>query len=66
MTIPEDEDKMFVAAFEYEAVPKKNFRIFLTTKRLIFFAKYNSHTLADATYKYLQHNKNNKKSKKLI
>ena len=53
MTIPEDEDKMFVAAFEYEAIPKKNFRIFLTTKRLISLVKYNSHTLADATYKYL-------------
>ena len=38
--IPDEEDKMFVGTFEYEATPSKSFRIFLTTKRLISFAKY--------------------------
>ena len=39
MDIPDDEDTMFVGSFHYEATPIKKFRIFLTTKRLISFAK---------------------------
>ena len=37
--IPDEENKMFVGTFEYET-PSTGFRIFLTTKRLISFAKY--------------------------
>ncbi|CAF1092808.1 unnamed protein product, partial [Brachionus calyciflorus] len=31
-TIPQDEDQVFVGKFEYLALPKQEFRIFLTTK----------------------------------
>ena len=34
-TIPESMDKVFVANFEYIALPTKKFKIFLTTKRLL-------------------------------
>jgi hypothetical protein len=40
MAIPEDVDKMFVGDFEYQTTPNKIFRLFLTTRRLISFAKF--------------------------
>ncbi|CAF0708145.1 unnamed protein product, partial [Brachionus calyciflorus] len=55
-TIPEDEDQVFVGKFEYLALPKQEFRIFLTTKRLIKFAEKSEHVLSDATYKLTYEN----------
>ena len=37
--IPESMDKVFVANFEHNALPVKKFKIFLTTKRLLFLAQ---------------------------
>ncbi|CAF0964301.1 unnamed protein product [Brachionus calyciflorus] len=50
-TIPEDEDQVFLGKFEYLVLPKQEFRIFLTTKRLIKFVENSEHVLSDATYK---------------
>ncbi|CAF0826579.1 unnamed protein product [Brachionus calyciflorus] len=55
-TIPDDEDQVFVGKFEYLALPKQEFRIFLTTKRLIKFAEKSEHLLCDATYKLTYEN----------
>ena len=56
MQIPEDDDTVFVGAFEIEPLPSQLFRVFLTTKRLISFALKNKHILADATYKLICEN----------
>ena len=39
-----DDDKIFVGSSQFEATPIKSFRIFLTTKRLLSFAKHVSVT----------------------
>ncbi|CAF1117015.1 unnamed protein product, partial [Brachionus calyciflorus] len=49
--IPEDENQVFVANFEYESFPIQIFRVFLTTRRLIHFSLDTKYILADATYK---------------
>jgi hypothetical protein len=43
-TIPEDEDEVFVSDYEYELDPERNFRIFMTTPRLIQLTQHVSFT----------------------
>ena len=49
--IPDDQNQVFVANFEYESFPDQIFRVFLTTKPLIQFALETNYILSDATYK---------------
>ena len=49
--IPIDENTAYVAAYEYSTVPERNFKVFLTTKRLMQYTLHTNHILADATYK---------------
>ncbi|CAF0979499.1 unnamed protein product [Brachionus calyciflorus] len=53
LSVPNDVDEAFVAAYEYDApsIEKRWFRLFITTKRLISLATKANHVLADATYK---------------
>ncbi|CAF1008423.1 unnamed protein product [Brachionus calyciflorus] len=51
LVIPDDEDQVFVGKFEFEALPIRKFRVFLTTKRLLQQASKMKHFLSDATYK---------------
>jgi hypothetical protein len=38
--IPDDPNEPYVAKFEYQVLPEKEFRLFLTTKNLIEFTKH--------------------------
>ena len=38
--VPEDGNQPYVAKFEYQVLPEKEFRLFLTTKNLIEFTKH--------------------------
>ncbi|RNA08032.1 hypothetical protein BpHYR1_021337, partial [Brachionus plicatilis] len=49
--IPEHDDQVFVAEYEYQAFPEQKFRVLLTTKRLIRNALDTKYILSDATYK---------------
>ncbi|CAF0858135.1 unnamed protein product, partial [Brachionus calyciflorus] len=49
--IPGDEDTVFVAEFECQAFPHQQFRVLLTTRRLLKNALDAKYILSDATYK---------------
>ena len=50
-SMPDDPDQVFVPAAEFIALPRKIFRMFVTTKRLLGLTRNTQHILADATYK---------------
>jgi hypothetical protein len=50
-SVPDDINEVFVVDYEYKTEPRIEFRIFLSTKKLISFTKFSKHVLADATYK---------------
>lgn len=51
--IPESDDQVFVAEYEFQAFPDQKFRVMLTTKRLLRNALEARYILSDATYKLL-------------
>jgi hypothetical protein len=38
--IPNDEHQVFVAGYDYQTIPENEFRIFLTTKKLMSFTTH--------------------------
>ena len=43
---PDDDNKVFVAKYEYTTEPDRQFKIFLTTKRLVRFTIYVNFSLS--------------------
>jgi hypothetical protein len=48
---PADDNQLYAPFYQYAVSPNPEFRIFMTTNRLLSNTKFNTHLLADATHK---------------
>jgi hypothetical protein len=52
-TVPIDQDEVFCTEFEFQALPVRKFRIFLSTVRLLENTINQKNVVCDATYKLI-------------